>query len=182
MIEGDKVRLVALSENYLPNYRKWMEDPEVTDFLASVDFPISCAEEREWLERANSQDSRDLHLTIVTKQGKPIGNIALMDLHCLNRNAQLGIEIGEKEYLGKGFGEDSIRALLAFAFGAMGLNRVELKLNEGNERALACYKKCGFKLEGRRKQQLFYRGKYCDELIMGIVSEDWRRAEKKRKA
>lgn len=182
MIEGGKVRLIALKEENLPIYRRWIDDPEVADFLASMDFPVSLAEERQWFERATVSGARELNLTIETKQGKPIGNISLMDIHCVNRNAQLGIVIGEKQYWGKGYGEDAIRALLSFAFGSMGLNKVELKLNENNKRALSCYRKCGFKPEGRKRKQLFYRGEYCDELIMGILKRDWDGAGKRRKA
>lgn len=182
MIEGSKVRLVALSEENLQTYREWMEDPEVADFLASMDFPISLAEERKWFDEVTAPYGRDLHLTMVTKQGKPIGNIALTDIHCINRSAQLGIVIGEKEYWGKGYGEDAIRALLGFAFGTMGLNRVELRLNAKNKRALSCYRKCGFRPEGRRRKHVFYRGEYCDELIMGILKDDWDRPKRMRKA
>ena len=182
MIEGEKVRLVALSEKNLPTYRRWVNDPEVADFLASMDFPVSMAEEREWLERAIAAEGRDVHFTIVTKLGKPVGNIALMDIHCINRSAQLGIFIGEKGFWGKGYGEDAVRALLGFAFGTMGLNRVELRLNERNGRALSCYRKCGFKLEGKKRGHLFYRGEYCNELIMGMLRKDWDKLGRRGKA
>ena len=182
MIEGKKTRLVALSEENLPTYRMWIEDPDVVDFLASMDFPLSMAEERRWFNNATAPNGRDLHLTIVTKQGRPIGNISLMDIHCVNRSAQLGIVIGEKDCWNKGYGEDAIRALLGFAFGTMGMHRVELRVNEKNKRAISCYVKCGFRKEGRRRKQHFYRGEYCDELMMGILDEDFDRAKRKGKA
>jgi len=181
-IEGEKIRLVALSAEYLPSYRKWIDDPEVADFLASIGFPYSMAEERRWLERAQRSGESAAHFTIVTKGGRPIGNIALMDINYLNRNAQLGIMIGERGEWDKGYGKDAIRALLKYAFGTLGLNRVDLKLNAKNKRALACYESCGFRLEGRKKRHLFYKGEYCDELEMGILREDSDRRKSKRKA
>lgn len=182
MIEGDKVRLTALCLDYLPEYRRWINDPEVADFLASIGFPLSLAEERRWVENMQRSVDYATHFTIVTKKGEPIGNIALMDINYSNRNAQLGIMIGERTFWGKGYGKDAIRAILGYAFGTMCLNKVELKLNIENKRALACYENCGFKLEGRKRKQIFYRGRYCDELIMGILKVDWEKAEKKRKA
>lgn len=181
-IEGEKVRLVALSAEYLPFYRKWIDDPEVTEFLATIGFPYSMEEERQWLERARRPGGNAAHFTIVTKGGKPIGNIALMDVNYLNRNAQLGIMIGEKGQWDKGYGKDAVRALLEFAFGKLGLNRIDLKLNANNKRALACYESCGFRLEGRKKKHLFYDGEYCDELAIGILRQDWEKAKSKRKA
>lgn len=182
MIEGKKVRLVALSSEFLPFYRKWINDPEVADFLASVGFPLSTADERQWLDRVLRAGEYTAHFTMVTKEGRPIGNIALMDISYQNRNAQLGIMIGERDHWDKGFGKDAVRALLGHAFGTLGLNKVDLRLNVENKRALACYEACGFKLEGRKRKQVFYRGEYCDELIMGILKEDWEKAGQKRKA
>ena len=182
MIEGDKVRLVALSTGFLPEYRRWINDPEVADFLASVGFPLSLSDERRWLEEVRRSGECATHFTIVTKGGEPIGNIALMDVSYINRSAQLGIMIGEKDCWDKGYGTDAVRTMLDYAFGSLHLNKVDLRLNVENKRALACYKSCGFKLEGRRKEQVFYRGRYCDELVMGILKKDWERAKKRRKA
>jgi len=182
MIEGKKVRLVALGTEFLPHYRRWINDPEVADFLASIGFPISIAEERQWVERAQRSRDCEEHFTILTKGGKPIGNIALMDINYLNRNAQLGIMIGEKDHWDKGFGTDAVSALLGYAFGTLALNRVDLRLNVENKRALACYKSCGFKLEGRKRKHIFYRGRYRDELLMGLLREDWERMKTRRKA
>ena len=182
MIEGEKVRLTALSSEFLPEYRRWINDPEVADFLASIGFPLSLAEERQWLERMRRSGEYATHFTIVTKSGERIGNIALMDINYLNRNAQLGIMIGERDHWGKGYGKDAICTLLDYAFGTLCLNKVDLKLNVENKRALACYEKCGFKLEGKKRKQIFYRGRYCDELMMGILKEDWEKAKSKRKA
>jgi RimJ/RimL family protein N-acetyltransferase len=182
MIEGGKVMLTSLSTDYLPEYRRWINDPEVADFLASIGFPLSMADERQWIERMQRSGEFATHFTIVTKSGDPIGNIALMDINYQNRNAQLGIMIGEKDHWDKGYGKDAIRTLLDYAFRTLCLNRVELRLNVENERALACYERCGFKLEGRKKGHIFYKGRYCDELIMGILKQDWEKAKSKRKA
>ena len=67
--------------------------------------------------------------------------------------------------------------MLRFAFDEMNLNRVSLHVFEFNERAIACYEKCGFKLEGRLREAHFADGKYSDELIMGILRHEFFRAQ-----
>jgi RimJ/RimL family protein N-acetyltransferase len=181
MIEGKKTRLVAISSEYLPLYKRWINDPEVADFLGTVGFPFSMAEERQWVERTLASGDSGAHFTILTKSGKPIGNMALMEISYIHRNAQLGIMIGEKSYWNKGFGTDAIATLLDFAFRTLGLHKVELRLNANNKRALTCYKKCGFKLEGKKREQTFHKGEYCDELIMSVLRSDWERTKAKRK-
>jgi len=181
MIEGRKTRLVAISSDYLPLFNRWINDPEVADFLGVVGFPFNMAEERQWVERILASGDTAAHFTILTKSGKPIGNMALIEISYLHRNAQLGIMIGEKSYWNKGFGTDAISTLLGFAFKSLGLNKVELRLNVDNRRALTCYKRCGFKIEGKKREQTFYKGKYCDELIMSVLRSDWERSRAKRK-
>ena len=88
----------------------------------------------------------------------------------------MGIVIGEKEYWSKGYGTDTVRALLRFAFEQMNLNRVELGTFDFNERAQACYRKCGFVEEGRRREDRFIDGRYHDLVIMGILRREWEAA------
>jgi len=116
-----------------------------------------------------------------------------MELDYLNRVATLGIMIGEKDYWDKGYGTDSIMTMLKFAFDTMGLHRIELRTYEVNKRAITCYRKCGFKDEGRRRKRSFYRNQYIDEVWMRMLREEWDKllsseipkrttvAEKKRK-
>jgi diamine N-acetyltransferase len=181
MIEGRKIKLVAVSTEYLHYYKRWINDPEVADFLGTVGFPFNLKEERQWVEKNIASNDSAAHFTILTKKGKPIGNISLMEIEYVHRNAQLGIMIGEKAYWNRGYGTDAIEALLGFAFETLGLHKVELRLNVSNKRALTCYKNCGFKLEGRKREQTFHRGEYCDELIMSTLKSEWERSKKKRK-
>jgi RimJ/RimL family protein N-acetyltransferase len=182
MIEGGKIRLVAISTEYLQLYKRWINDPEVAGFLGTIGFPFNLKEERHWVEGSLASGDSVAHFTILTKKGKAIGNISLMEIDYLHRNAQLGIMIGEKAYWNRGYGADAIDTLLEFAFSTLGLHKVELRLGVGNKRALACYRNCGFKIEGRKREQTFHGGKYCDELIMSILRSEWERSKSKRKA
>ena len=42
-----------------------------------------------------------------------------------------------------------------------------------NERALGCYKKCGFKEYGRRRKCRFVDGKYYDVIYMDVLAEEF---------
>lgn len=178
MIRGERVDLVAVSLRYLEHYYKWINDPDVADMLGIAHFPISIDSEREWVEKQLQPELAQRHFTILTKQGRPIGNIGFNSIDYTNRSAVIGVMIGEKRLWDKGYGTDAVRTLLRFAFETMGLNKVSLKVASANARALACYKKCGFVVEGIDRKQRFYRGKYIDEIWMGILAEEWRVRQK----
>ena len=62
---------------------------------------------------------------------------------------------------------------MRFAFEEMNLNRVYLTTDENNSRALACYRKCGFREEGRLRQDRFLEGRYWDTIVMGVLREEF---------
>jgi len=179
MLEGELVTLRALEPDDLERCHRWMNDSEVTRFLEGGRYPLSMANERQWLDAAMTTRSgfSDVLLAIETRDGGVhIGNAGLHEASPEHRRAYLGIVIGEKEYWSKGYGTDTVRALLRFAFEQMNLNRVELGTFDFNERAQACYRKCGFVEEGRRREDRFIDGRYHDLVIMGILRREWEAA------
>jgi RimJ/RimL family protein N-acetyltransferase len=179
LIRGKKVDLVAISSDYLEHYHKWINDPEVTDMLGAGKLPLSMLDERQWLEQMIDPSKEGKTFTILTKKGQPIGNIGFNHLTYQNRHGTMGIMIGEKGLWDKGYGTDAINTLLEFGFEELGLRMIELYVDEDNERAVACYKKCGFVLQGRARKHTFHNGEYVDDLQMGILREEWLRLSDK---
>lgn len=171
MILGQKTHLRAIEREDIPSFVRWLNDPEVRQYLEMY-LPMSRAAEEEWFEAQLKSDSSQV-FAIETSEGVHIGNIGLHDLDWKNRNAGLGIVIAEKEYWGQGYGTDAIKALLDFAFNEMNLHRIYLSVFDFNERALRCYEKCGFGHEGRAREALFQDGRYHDHLLMAILRQDF---------
>jgi RimJ/RimL family protein N-acetyltransferase len=71
-----------------------------------------------------------------------VGTVELYDLR--GAEATLGIIIGERSHWGRGYGPEAIEALMAHAFGDLGLERVRLHTFADNPRAQAAFKKVGF--------------------------------------
>ena len=173
MLEGTLVRLRALEATDLERAYTWINDREVTRYL-SARYPLSHADEERWLRDAPTNGfANGVRLAIETKDGVHIGNMGLHDVNPEDRKAGLGIMIGEKAYWSNGYGSDAIDTLLRFAFHEMNLNRVWLHVFEFNERAAACYRKCGFQQEGHLRQHRYSEGRYYDVLVMGILRDEF---------
>ena len=112
---------------------------------------------------------------------KMIGTVSLEDINHINRCATLGIFIGDKDFRGKGYGTEAIKLVLEYGFKYLNLKNVKLDLMEFNERALKCYKKCGFKEYGRRRNCKFINGKYYDSIAMDILAEEFKESYIKNK-
>lgn len=174
MIQGALVRLRPLEPSDLEACLRWLNDPEVTRTLAAR-YPISRVQEREWLEAASRPDPRAGRLTfaIETPDGRHIGNCGIHRVEWENRVCEIGIVIGEKDCWDQGYGTDAVRALVRFAFQEMNLHRVELNVFAFNPRAVACYRKCGFVEEGRKRHAVYKGGAYHDVIVMGLLREEF---------
>ena len=55
----------------------------------------------------------------------------------------------------------------------MNIRKIKLNVFSFNIRAQKCYEKCGFKAEGILKDEIFKEGKYYDEIIMSLFSNEY---------
>lgn len=174
MIVGDKVNLRPIEREDLPRYVQWFGDPEVRRHLLLY-IPFSLAQEERWYENLldRLEKGNDVLLAIETAEGVHIGNLGLHSIDWKNRNAELGITIGDKEYWGQGYGTAAIRTLLKLAFEEMNLHRVFLRVDEDNERGIRCYEKCGFQRDGILREAVFREGRYHDQLMMSVLVSEY---------
>ena len=193
MLEGNLVRLRALELSDLERVYSWINDREVTRYIAAR-YPLSRADEERWL-RGSSPNSfgGGVQLAIEVKAGEVkdgeakngagkdgetnesahIGNIDLVEVQPEDRKAGLGVMIGDKDYWSNGYGTDAVVTILRFAFYEMNLNRVWLHAFDFNERAQACYRKCGFQEEGRLRDHYYTEGRYCDSVVMAVLRHEF---------
>ncbi len=174
MILGAKVCLRPIEREDLPRFVRWFGDPEVRRHLM-IYLPLSLAQEERWfeslLERLERQ--QDVVLAIETADGVHIGNIGLHRINWKDRNAELGIAIGEKAYWDRGYGTDAIRTLLGLAFREMNLHRIYLLVDVDNARGIRCYEKAGFRCEGTLREAVFRDGAYQAQYIMSILRSEY---------
>jgi RimJ/RimL family protein N-acetyltransferase len=103
-----------------------------------------------------------------------IGSTGFNEIDRRSRAAELGIMIVDKNCWNKGYGTDAVHTLVGFGFGELNLNRIYLRVFDYNRRAIRCYEKAGFVMEGRLRQGHYHNGQYYDVLIMGLLREEWR--------
>jgi RimJ/RimL family protein N-acetyltransferase len=109
-------------------------------------------------------------------EDKYIGFLAIwVDL--IHSEAWVGLGIGERDFWSKGYGTDMMKLCQGYVFDELCLERLSLGVFDYNPRARRSYEKCGFRLEGRIRGELFREGKRYDGLYMGILREEWRQLQ-----
>ena len=106
---------------------------------------------------------------------KHIGNITLQSIDWVARNAEITIMIGEKDYWGKGVGEEAWRLIIDWGFYTLNLNRLQCGTFSNNIGMQKLATKVGMKKEGRRPKAVYKNGEYLDVLLYGILKEDYRK-------
>ena len=170
-IKGKKVTLRAIERNDIPLLHEWSNDPEINYMLGGWHFPSSMADQEKWLNSL-SLTSIDQRFSIDSQDGELIGMANLVDINWKDRNAFHGMLLGNKSNHGKGYGIDTIMAINRYAFEELGLKRIDTTIISYNEPSLNVYtKKCGWQIEGEKKNYYFRKNEWWNQIIIGITKE-----------
>ena len=163
MISGKMVELRGISKQDAPLIYEWVNREDLRD-LAGTLYPISEYEHEKWMQSVTLDNRQKLFA--VYHADKCVGTIGLKNIDQINRNAELYISLGKNI---PGGGTDAVDTLVNFCFQHLNLHRIYLHVFESNKRAIRCYEKAGFAIEGTLRDHHFAKGKYEDVLIMGRI-------------
>ncbi|MBB6697410.1 GNAT family N-acetyltransferase [Clostridium algidicarnis] len=172
MYYGEKICLRAYKQEDIQIATSFVNDKELKKFLVTdIPFPMSLWEEDEWIKSQKSNKNGEYNFAIEDIKTKMyIGGCGIQNVNWLTRVALVGIMIGDKDYLGKGYGTDAMKVLMNFIFKDMNIHKIRLSTFSFNIRAQKSYEKCGFKVEGILKDEVFKDGKYYDEIVMAAFN------------
>jgi len=173
-IVGKKMYLRGLERKDLTgNYFQWANDPDVTYYMFMGVKPNSIEQMEEEYNRLVSSNNDVVFAIIDKKTHKHIGNAGLYAINWVSRSAEFRIIIGEKEFWGKGYGAESTKLLVRYAFEKLNLNKVWLGVNAENLRAVKSYENAGFVKEGILRQEIHRNSKYYDAIRMSILRSEY---------
>jgi len=169
-IVGQKVYLSPLSLDDADYFTEWLNDYSVTMTLNSISDVITFEQEKEILQKL----STGYNFAIIDDQKKKLmGATGLYNVDMINRTAQYGIFIGDKNFWNRGYGTDAIKLVLDFAFNILNLHHVSLQVIDFNKRAIKSYEKAGFKIVGKYSEYKQICGQRFDMVLMEILAQDY---------
>jgi len=178
-IKGKVVTLRAIEIEDQEMLREMVNDPEIEKMVGGYSYPISKEQQINWFN-SNGNNQNNLRLIIETEEDGAIGFANIVNIDWKNRSAFHGIKIANKKFRSKGIGTDTVMAVMRYAFEELQLNRLDgsiIKYNEAS-RKLYC-DKCGWVVEGVKRKSSFKLNEYHDELILGILREEYFELAKK---
>jgi RimJ/RimL family protein N-acetyltransferase len=158
-------------------FLQWFNDPEVTRYLMMY-LPMTEMAEQKFIEDLGTSRSETQAFFVIEaiegEKRRPIGSLNLHNISPKDHNATFGIAIGDKNYWNKGYGTEAAALIIRYGFEQLNLHRISSGAWSFNERSIKMHLKLGFKEEGRRREAVFKNGAYCDEVMFGLLREEWR--------
>ncbi|MFV5698093.1 GNAT family N-acetyltransferase [Flavobacterium sp. ZT3R17] len=155
---------------------------------------ISLNEPETWeysLVRANGKENLENYIKIALKakenktefpfivfdkkSGKYAGSTRFYDINLEFKTLQLGYTWYGKDFRGTGLNKRCKFLLLQFAFETLGVERVEFRADNNNQRSIAAMKSIGCTVEGVMRNHMPTLGSDVrrDSIILSILSNEW---------
>jgi RimJ/RimL family protein N-acetyltransferase len=164
----DVIQLGPITGQDSESLFRWFNDVQA----ARLDYawrPVDGISHQKWLTGIGADPTQVWFAIRRAGHGAIIGFAILRNISSVHRSAELGIRIGEEADRGRGMGAQAGRQVLQFCWQALNLNRVQVSMLAGNERAVRLYTALGFEPEGRLRQAQFIDGHWQDVTVMGAL-------------
>lgn len=113
-------------------------------------------------------------LAITLKEtGQLIGNCGIRLAHAEARQADLGYEL-DPDHWGYGYAFEAAQAVVAHGFLALKVHRVWASCVADNVRSAHLLEKLGLRQEGRLRENEYYKDRWWDTLLYGLIEDEWR--------
>ena len=152
VFESPRIRFVEVDEALVDDYLTMVNDVEnVQRFIGKTHEPFSVEKELRWV-REKREEQALVFSMLEMDSGRFIGNIELMEGG--NTERELGIAL-TAEMQNRGYGTEAVSALTAYALDTLGFQRVFLRTDPANARAIHVYQKCGFREYDRDAEHVY---------------------------
>jgi len=172
------IKLIRASKQDIKNLSNWLPDDDAVfqwtgDILSA---PFNSDEYFQYIQQHSNAPKPVISFSALEiKSNEVIGHIDLDYIDkAKNHNATIIRVLVKPELRNQGVGKKMLNLVLDFAFNALNLYRVELKVFDFNKQAINCYEQSGFSHEGTLRKVLRYKNKYRNLLIMSMLRPEYK--------
>jgi len=150
------MRLVPFAPEHDAALIAWSPDPDALLLWAGRELTFPLTSDQLDAHRASAEISGAAHLYTAVEDRIPVGHGEIGRIE--EGTGTLMRVVLDPQQRGRGRGEWLVRRLVAEGFDRHGLDRLLLNVFAGNEPALRCYTRCGFRFFRLRPDPWIYRG------------------------
>ena len=122
-----------------------------------------------------AKDKNEYFVICRTEDDAIVGTVNLSQIfRRLFQNAYIGYQLFAG-YTGHGYMTEAVDIALRYAFGELGLHRIEASVQPRNVASIAVLRRNGFVMEGVSRRYLKINGRWRDHERWAIIKEDWKK-------
>lgn len=164
---SDNLKLVKFTTRYITHsYISWLNDPDVNKYLCVGRIPVSEHDVKDRNDYCNIMFAMmcniEIGKNISEDFDKYIGTISVNGIDWINRRAEIGYMIGNKNYWGYGLATQAVQLVSDYGLKRLNLNKVEAGVTDGNMGSIRVLEKNGFKEYGVIPREHWVDGEYKD--------------------
>jgi ribosomal-protein-alanine N-acetyltransferase len=153
---------------------RWENDAEILEMMSDAYEPTSIDDARKWIARWTSPEQVAGRFAVrLADTGEFVGYAHLGEVERDQGRCKLGYLIGEKAHWGRGYATEAVRAVVAQAFGPLGLHRVQAGAYATNPASIRVLEKVGFRREGVLRESVRRGEGFIDEIVFGLLRPEW---------
>ncbi|BDD05812.1 GNAT family N-acetyltransferase [Aureibacter tunicatorum] len=114
-----------------------------------------------------------MFFAIIEKEsGAFVGDFVFWKIDDRHHRADIGYML-KPDFWGKGFMQETMKTLLAYAFDEVGIHSIEANVNPENGNSSRALLKIGFEKEAYFKENYYFEGKYLDSEIFSLLERNF---------
>jgi RimJ/RimL family protein N-acetyltransferase len=176
-IQGDKVTLREIRESDAASLMAMLTSEEVAEFISPL--PQTLDGFRDFIAEGHRERlAGESFCFAIVPEGyhDAMGLFQVRQLEAGFASAEWGFALGSA-FWGSGIFQEGGREVVDFAFGVVGVHRLEARSLADNERGNAALRKMGALQEGTLRRSFLRNGTYSDQILWSILKDDWRQAK-----
>ena len=171
-VKGDTIFLRTVKKtDATVNYVKWMNSKKINQFLESRFIKQDKKDLENYIKKMNKTPNVMFFAIIRKDNNKHIGNIKLGPIDWNHKFAEIGIMIGDRNSLGKGYASEAIKLISDVGFDYLKLHKIIAGAYENNIGSIKAFLKAGFFIDGIRYSHYFYKSTYVNHILFGKINK-----------
>lgn len=174
LLAGPRLRLRQLQAADLPALFAVFSDPAVMRYWSHP--PFATPDDARWYlaDIEAGRVNRTLWQWGIARNEDDavIGTVTVYAVDAGNRRAEIGYALGSAHWR-RGYAEEALRAVLAHAFGPLGLARIEADIDPRNGPSCRLVEKLGFRCEGLLRERWYVGGEFAHSALYGLLAREF---------
>lgn len=159
----------SLEENDLEILKNWRNSPHIRKTTREYRI-LNMMNQKNWFSSLHqSNPPKNIMFGVENKRKTLIGVCGLTYIDWKNRNAEISIYLGKKDWQKNSIGTELLDLIVTYGFGELNLHRLYAEIFSTAPENIKLFEKMNFIQEGVFREKLWRNGKWNDSFIYAKI-------------